>query len=108
MRRISLHCVIALLLLGGAGIASAAQATLPGGALIPLPGGTPLTAPLPPPLPGPTNGAYVIPRVDTPVSRNNPLPSPPSFSDRIESCLSQGAADGLGPGENEAYSRTCA
>jgi hypothetical protein len=43
----------------------------------------------------------------TPSQSYQPAPRP-SFSDRITTCLSDAAANGLGPGEREAYSRTCA
>jgi hypothetical protein len=41
--------------------------------------------------------------------RQNYAPAPrPSFSDRINKCLDEAAASGLGPSEREAYSRSCA
>jgi len=50
----------------------------------------------------------VVPQLDAPI-RQNYAPAPqPSFSDRINSCLDEAAANGLGPGEREAYSRSCA
>ena len=52
--------------------------------------------------------APVIPQMDVLPSPNYaPAPSP-SFSDRITTCLEEGAAGGLGPSEREEYSRSCA
>jgi hypothetical protein len=54
------------------------------------------------------NRGSVVPQMDaTPSQSYQPAPRP-SFSDRITTCLSDAAANGLGPGEREAYSRTCA
>jgi hypothetical protein len=75
------------------------------------PGGSqfnPLNAPLPPPPPPPKIEVPVVPQMDAP-PRQSYLPAPrPSFGDRITTCLSDGAAAGLGPGDREAYSRNCA
>jgi hypothetical protein len=102
MKRILLHCSVALALLVSASIASA-QTIIP-------PGGSPLlNAPLPPPLPEPKIAPAVVPKMDAPLQQNYaPLSTRPSFSDRLTSCLQTGAAAGLGPSDREAYSRSCA
>ena len=72
------------------------------------PGGSRFNPPLPAPPPSPKIEVPVVPQMDAP-PRQSYLPAPrPSFSDRITTCLSDAAANGLGPGEREAYSRTCA
>jgi hypothetical protein len=75
--------------------------------LIP-PGGSQFNPPLPPPPPPPKIEPPVIPQMDAPTQYNYAPAPRPSFSDRITSCLDQAAAGGLGPGEREAYSRSCA
>ncbi len=83
--------------------AALAQVIPPGGSQF-----NPLNAPLPPPLPPPKIEVPVVPQMDAP-PRQNYLPAPrPSFSDRVTTCLDEGAAAGLGPGDREAYSRACA
>jgi hypothetical protein len=72
------------------------------------PGGSRFNPPLPAPPPSPKIEVPVVPQMDAP-PRQSYVPAPrPSFSDRITTCLSDGAANGLGAGEREAYSRTCA
>jgi hypothetical protein len=74
------------------------------------PGGSPFNPqlPPPPPLPGPKIQVPVIPKLDELPSYNY-LPAPrPSFSDKVTTCLQEGAAAGLGPGDRAAYSRACA
>jgi hypothetical protein len=64
--------------------------------------------PLPPP-PPPKIEVPVVPQMDAPPSQPTVLPSGRgSFGDRINSCLDEAAAAGLGPGERAAYSRSCA
>jgi hypothetical protein len=64
--------------------------------------------PLPPP-PPPKMEVPVVPQMDAPPSQRTVQPSERgSFGDRINSCLDEGAAAGLGPGERAAYSRSCA
>ena len=75
--------------------------------LIP-PGGSRFNPPLPAPPPSPKIEVPVVPQMDAPPSQSYVPPTPPSFSDRITTCLSDAAANGLGPGEREAYSRACA
>jgi hypothetical protein len=83
--------------------ANAASAQL----LIP-PGGSKFNPPLPAPPPPPKIEVPVVPQMDAlPSESYQPAPTP-SFGDRITTCLSEGAANGLGPGEREAYSRNCA
>jgi hypothetical protein len=72
------------------------------------PGGSKFNPPLPPPPPPPKIEVPVVPQMDGP-PRQSYLPAPrPSFSDRITTCLSDGAAAGLGPSDREEYSRACA
>jgi hypothetical protein len=64
--------------------------------------------PLPPP-PPPKIEVPVVPQMDAPPSQPTVLPAERgSFGDRINSCLDEAAAAGLGPGERAAYSRSCA
>jgi hypothetical protein len=72
------------------------------------PGGSQFNPPLPPPPPPPKIEAPVIPQMDAPITQNYAPAPRPSFSDRINSCLDEAAASGLGPGERAAYSRACA
>jgi hypothetical protein len=73
------------------------------------PGGSQYNPPLPPPPPPPKIEVPVVPQMDAPVHQNHvSAPRRPSFSDRITTCLDQAAAAGLGPGERELYSRSCA
>jgi hypothetical protein len=70
------------------------------------PGTSPLT-PLPPPLPGPKIQVPVVPKLDELPSRNY-VPGPrPSFSDKVNTCLGEAAAGGLGPGDRDTYVRSC-
>jgi hypothetical protein len=90
-------CLVAAMLVG-LGTASA-QVMIP-------PGASPYSPQ--PPLPGPKIQVPVVPKLDELPSYNY-LPTPrPSFSDKITTCLQEGAAAGLGPGDREAYSRSCA
>src|SRR5713226_8300767 len=72
------------------------------------PGGSQFNPPLPPPPPPPKIEAPVIPQMDAPTSQTYAPAPRPSFSDRITSCLDEAAANGLGPSERAAYSRSCA
>jgi hypothetical protein len=73
------------------------------------PGASQFSPPPPAPLPPPPIEVPVVPRMDAPPSQPTVLPSSRgSFSDRINTCLDQGAASGLGPNERAAYSRSCA
>jgi len=99
MKRLSIFaCVVAAALFAANG--AFAQ-------LIP-PGGSKFNPPLPAPPPSPKIEVPVVPQMDAPPSPSY-VPAPrPSFSDRVTTCLSDAAAAGLGRGEREAYSRTCA
>jgi hypothetical protein len=73
------------------------------------PGASQFSPPPPPPLPPPKMDVPVVPQMDALPSQPTVLPSGRgSFSDRINTCLDQGAASGLGPNERAAYSRSCA
>lgn len=98
MKHASIVCAVASALI----FASAASAQV-----IP-PGGSQFNPPLPPPPPPPKIEVPVIPQMDAP-PRQTYAPTPrPSFGDRISKCLDDAAASGLGPGERETYSRSCA
>jgi hypothetical protein len=89
-------------------VAAALLAASTASAQIIPPGGSRFNPPLPAPPPSPKIEVPVVPQMDAP-PRQSYVPAPlPSFSDRITTCLSDGATNGLGPGEREAYSRTCA
>src|SRR6202163_4377257 len=81
--------------------AASAQQVIP-------PGGSQFNPPMPPPPPPPKIEAPVIPQMDAPVSQSYAPAPRPSFSDRINTCLDDAAASGLGPNERAAYSRSCA
>jgi hypothetical protein len=72
------------------------------------PGGSLLNPPMPPPPPPPKIEVPVIPQMDAPVSQSYAPAPRPSFSDRINTCLDDAAASGLGPNARAAFSRTCA
>jgi hypothetical protein len=89
--------VVAVLAFGG--IASAQM----------LPPGASRFDPLPPaPPPSPKIEMPVVPQMDAPLTQNFTSTPRPSFSDRINTCLDEGAASGLGPNERAAFSRSCA
>ena len=74
-----------------------------------LPPGASQFSPPPAPLPPPPIEVPVVPQMDAPPAQPAVQPSGRgSFSDRINTCLDQGAASGLGPNERTAYSRSCA
>jgi hypothetical protein len=73
-----------------------------------LPGGSLFNPPPPPPLPSPNIAPPVIPQFGVTSPSNVQSTPQPSFSDRITTCLDQGAAAGLGPSDNEVNSRSCA
>jgi hypothetical protein len=73
-----------------------------------LVGGSQFNPPLPAPLPPPRIEAPAVPKLDAPPSYDyRPAPRP-SFSDKVARCLDEGAAEGLGPADRAAYSRSCA
>jgi hypothetical protein len=72
------------------------------------PGASRFNPPPSAPPPSPSMAVPVVPRLDAPAQQNyQPAPAP-SFGDRIESCLDEGAAAGLDPDERSNYSRSCA
>jgi hypothetical protein len=99
MRHLSILACAVIAALAAGHVASAQ--TLP-------PGGSLFNPPMPPPPPSPRIEAPVVPQMDA-LPRPNVQPAPrPSFSDRVTTCLEQGAAAGLGPSDREVYSRACA
>ena len=99
-RMFRLHTCLALIALLTLGAAPVFAQLLP-------PGSSALTVP-PPPAPPPKIEVPVVPKMDD-LPRQNYVPqSRPSFSDRITTCLQDGAAAGLGPNDRAAYSRACA
>ncbi len=97
MKHISIIAVAAVLAFGGA---ASAQMLPPGYSQFnPLP---------PPPPPSPKIEAPVVPQLDAPLTHYYTSTPGPSFSDRITSCLEEGAAAGLGPNARAAFSRSCA
>jgi hypothetical protein len=103
MKRLSiLVCVAAAALIVANG--ALAQFNPPGI----LPGGSRFNPPPPPPPPSPKIEAPVVPQMDAPPRQNYQAEPRPSFSDRITTCLQEGAAAGLGPSDREEYSRACA
>jgi hypothetical protein len=103
MKRLSiLICAAAMVLI--VTNAALAQIISPG---IP-PGGSKFNPPLPPPPPSPKIEVPVVPQMDAPARQNYVSPPSPSFSDRVTTCLQEGAAAGLGPSDREEYSRACA
>jgi hypothetical protein len=72
------------------------------------PGGSQFNPPMPPPPPPPRIEVPVVPQMDAPLTQSYAPAPRPSFSDRINTCLDDAAASGLGPSERSAYSRSCA
>jgi hypothetical protein len=91
----------ALLIVLFAGNAASAQQMIP-------PGASQFSPPPPAPLPSPKIEVPVVPQLDAPIQQNYQSAPQPSFSDRIESCLDEGAAAGYGPNERSNFSRSCA
>jgi hypothetical protein len=97
---ISALCVCVALSVVTGGVASAQM--LPQGA-------SQFSPPPPPPLPPPKIEVPAVPQMDAPLAQPAVRPSQRgSFSDRINNCLDEGAAAGLGPSDRAAYSRMCA
>jgi hypothetical protein len=86
---------------------AAADAALAQVQIIP-PGGSQFNPPLPKPPPGPRIEVPVVPQMDAPPRRSVQASPQPSFSDKVTTCLEEGTAAGLGPGDRDAYSRACA
>jgi hypothetical protein len=99
MKRLSIPvCAVVAALVA---VDAASAQTLP-------PGASQFNPPLPPPPPPPKIEPPVVPQMDAPARQTYaPVPQP-SFSDRINRCLDEAAASGLGPSERAAYSRSCA
>src|SRR3954471_11750293 len=73
-----------------------------------VPGRSQFIPPMPPPPPPPKIEVPVAPQIDA-LPQQHYAPAPrPSFGDRIGKSLDEAAANGLGPGERSAYSRSCA
>jgi hypothetical protein len=73
------------------------------------PGASQFNPPPPAPPPPPRIEVPVVPQMDAPPSQPAAQSSPGgNFSDRINNCLDEGAAAGLGPSDRAAYSRMCA
>jgi hypothetical protein len=92
-------CALLIALL--AGNAASAQQMIP-------PGASQFSPPPPAPPPSPKIEVPVVPQLDAPIQQNYQSAPQPSFSDRIESCLDEGAAAGYGPNERSNFSRSCA
>jgi hypothetical protein len=92
-------CLFAAMLVGPS--AASAQIIIP-------PGGSQFNPPLPSPPPSPKITVPVVPQFDAPPRQSFQSAPPPSFSDKITTCLQEGAAGGLGPSDREVYSRACA
>ncbi len=96
------HTCLALMAILMFGAAPASAQLLP-------PGSSALTVPPPPAPPPPKIEVPVVPKMgDLPSQSYVPKTAPPSFGDRITTCLQDGAAAGLSPNERAAYSRSCA
>jgi hypothetical protein len=89
-------------------VAAAIMLANPASAQVLPPGGSQFNPPMPPPPPPPRIEVPVVPQMDTPPSLSYEPAPRPSFSDRINRCLDDAAASGLGPNERSAYSRSCA
>jgi hypothetical protein len=73
-----------------------------------IPPGTQFNPPLTQAPPPPRIEVPRVPRMDELPSRNY-VPAPrPSFGEKITTCLQEGAAAGLAPGERDAHARACA
>jgi hypothetical protein len=92
----------------GAVIATLVVVTMASAQILP-PGASQFSPPPLPPPPPPKIEVPVVPQMDAPPSQPTVQPSErSSFGDRVNSCLDDAAAAGLGPGERAAYSRSCA
>lgn len=73
------------------------------------PGGSLHNPPPPAPPPPPKIEVPAIPKIDELPKRSYaPIAPQKPFGERIEKCLDDAAASGLGPAERAAYSRNCA
>jgi hypothetical protein len=68
-----------------------------------------LPPPQPPPLPGPKIEVPKVPKLDELPERNYVPAAPrPSFSDKVNTCLDEAAANELAPADRDSYVRACA
>jgi hypothetical protein len=100
MKRSSIFVCTVLAVLLAANATNAQQVIPRGGSL--------LNPPIPAPPPPPKIEVPVVPQMDAPVLQSYVPPAPPSFSDRMTTCLEAAAASGLRPSARAAYSRACA
>ena len=99
MKRALIYCGVVMLALGAG--STRAQ-------MIP-PGSSPYNPPPPAPPPPPKIEVPAIPKAgELPQRSYAPIAPQKSFGERIEKCLDDAAASGLGPNERAAYSRNCA
>jgi hypothetical protein len=99
MKRVSIF-VCAILAALAIGNVASAQMLPPGASQFSPP-------PLPPP-PSPKIEVPVVPQMDAPMPQSAQPAPRASFGDRINTCLDEGAAAGLGPNERANFSRSCA
>jgi hypothetical protein len=72
------------------------------------PGWSQFNPPLPAPPPPPRIEVPVVPKLDAPSQPRAQVAPRRSFGERINQCLDDAAASGLGPAARAAYSRACA
>lgn len=88
-------------------VSASASAQFAGRTFGPSP--SPLLFPPPPPAPPPPRiEVPVVPRMDAPVLPRASVTPRPSYSDRIERCLDEAAARGVGAADRAGYSTACA
>jgi hypothetical protein len=101
--------LIQMLLLIGVMVPTLAAGTMASAQVMIPPGSSPLSPPPPAPPPPPPIEVPVVPKMDE-MPRQSPVQSSRrgSFSDRITTCLQDGAAAGLDSADRATYSRSCA
>jgi hypothetical protein len=101
MKVIATVCMLSIAISLSGGTAAFAQDPT-----MPLPN---LLPPPPPPPPPPSLAIPKIPKMgETPTSHlEAPRVRQKSFDRRVQECIQEGAAAGLGPNERAAYSRAC-
>jgi hypothetical protein len=100
MKPVSIFVCAIVVALGGANAAHA-QTTI-------SPGGSQFSPPVPAPPPPPKISVPIVPQMNAPMQQNYAPAPRSSFGDRIQTCLDEGAATGLGANQRSAYSRSCA
>ncbi len=100
MKPVSIFVCAIVVALGGANAAHA-QTAIP-------PGGSQFNPPVPAPPPPPKIAVPTVPQMNAPMQQNYAPAPRSSFGDRIQNCLDEGAAAGLGANQRSAYSRSCA